>query len=312
MHSAYYTTPWLANDRLHRTSRVKRLLYWPGRRLLSGYASRLLSADLRQAVRPALVLPGRGMPLETRRRWAVARCRLRSATLLVQGTGTGWDLLSWARLRPRRIIATDLFEFADSWREIADYCRARFDVEVEFRQAPLEDHAFLPDASIDVCASDAVFEHCTDLGAVVRESFRILKPGGTLYAGYGPMWFGPGGDHFSGRGGLRTVFNHVLLSRDDYRAYFEAFLTPDEDFQSGGRYVELDLFSRLRTREYYRLFDSVGFAIDALIVEISRNALGFRARFPDLFRELREKYAGRCTEDDFLISANLVRLIKPG
>jgi len=42
--------------------------------------------------------------------------------VLVQGTGTGWDVISWARLRPRKIIATDMFPFEDSWEDITWYC----------------------------------------------------------------------------------------------------------------------------------------------------------------------------------------------
>src|SRR5262245_37684508 len=102
----YYTTPWLTHDRLHSTGHLKRAIYWSVRPLLSAYGARALSAELLKAFRPSLVLPGRGMPLETRRRWAVGGRSLRDCTLLVQGTGTGWDIISWARLRPKRIIAT--------------------------------------------------------------------------------------------------------------------------------------------------------------------------------------------------------------
>jgi hypothetical protein len=60
------------------------------------------------------------MPLESRRRWGTQYLRnIRDAIMLVQGTGTGWDVISWARLRPRKIIATDMFPFEDSWGEIA-------------------------------------------------------------------------------------------------------------------------------------------------------------------------------------------------
>lgn len=309
--STYYTTPWLEHDRLHQSGLLKCLIYWFTRPLLSAYAGRFLSNQTLKALKPALVLPGRGMPLETRRRWATARCNLPEATVLVQGTGTGWDVLSWARLRPKRIIATDLFDFSDSWNQISAYCWDQFAVEVEFRQAPLEDHSFLLDSSIDLCASDAVFEHCKDLKTVLNESFRLLKPEGTLYASYGPLWFSAGGDHFSGRGGLNHAFNHVLLSANEYHAYFQTFLHIDEDFQSGGRYVELDLFSYLRTEEYCQLFQMVGFHIDQLILEVSPTALAFQARFPDQFTQLGKKYVDRCSKDDFLINANLVRLIKP-
>jgi SAM-dependent methyltransferase len=231
--------------------------------------------------------------------------------VLVQGTGTGWDAASWAALRPAKVIATDLFSFAESWEEIARFCRDEFGVPVEFRQAPLEDHAFLADGAVDLCASDAVFEHCTDLAAVLAESRRLLRPRGTIYATYGPMWYAPGGDHFSGRDGLAAVYNHVALEPDAYKAYFDTQRRAEESFQSGGRYVELDLFSKLTTREYVAAYDAAGLKRDALIVELSPDALAFRKRWPDRFADILARNAPRCTTDDLIVKANFVRLRKP-
>lgn len=307
----FYKTPWLEEDRIHQTNLIKRIVYFFGRPLLSKYASRYLSSETIKGLKPSLVLPGRGMPLETRRLWGSALCNIKQATILVQGTGTGWDVISWARLKPKKIIATDLFEFKESWEQISIYCQDSFKVNVEFRQSPLEDHSFIADDTIDLCASDAVFEHCRDLKSVLKESFRVLKPGGSLYASYGPLWYSSGGDHFSGRGGVKNIFNHLLLDSEDYMKYFQEFLQTNEDFQSGGRYVELDLFSKLSTKEYYTLFQEAGFAINSLILQISPKALRFKSEYPELFMKLRKKFKHKCDVDDFLVSANLVRLIKP-
>ena len=306
----YYNISWLEQDKLHQTSIVKRLFYFFSRPLLSIYASQFLSPQTLKNLQPSLVLPGRGMPLETRRFWGSALCKIREATILVQGTGTGWDVISWARLRPKKILATDLFEFKDSWSEITHYCKKLLNVEIEFYKSPLEDHSFIKDESIDLCASDAVFEHCQDLKSVVKESFRVLKPGGSLYASYGPLWFCAGGDHFSGRGGLQNAFNHLLLDSEQYMKYFLSFLQNNEDFQSGGRYVELDLFSHLSTQEYCNIFQEEGFQIKDLILQLDPNSLAFKTEFFDNFRELCNKHTNKY-EDDFLISANLVRLLKP-
>ncbi|MEH2397495.1 class I SAM-dependent methyltransferase [Nostoc sp.] len=306
----YYNISWLEQDKLHQTSILRRLVYFFSRPLLSIYASQFLSPQTLKNLQPSLVLPGRGMPLETRRFWGSALCKIREATILVQGTGTGWDVISWARLRPKKILATDLFEFKESWTEIIHYCKEKLNVEIEFYQSPLEDHSFLEDESIDLCASDAVFEHCQDLKSVLKESFRVLKPGGSLYAGYGPLWFSAGGDHFSGRGGLQNVFNHLLLDSEQYMKYFLSFLQTNEDFQSGGRYIELDLFSRLSTQEYCNLFQKVGFQIKDLILQLEPKSLAFKTKFSENFRHLCNKYTNK-HEDDFLISSNLVRLVKP-
>ncbi|MEH2337580.1 class I SAM-dependent methyltransferase [Nostoc sp.] len=305
----YTKSPWQEQDKDSQTIGLKRLLYFIFRPLLSLYASKYLSKEILQILKPSLLLPGRGMPLEDRRCWGAYRCDIKNAVILVQGTGTGWDVISWARLKPKKIIATDLFEFKDSWTEIIHYCKEKLNVEIEFYQSPLEDHSFLEDESIDLCASDAVFEHCQDLKSVLKESFRVLKPEGSLYAGYGPLWFSAGGDHFSGRGGLQNVFNHLLLDSEQYMKYFLSFLQTNEDFQSGGRYVELDLFSRLSTQEYCNLFQKVGFQIKDLILQLDPKSLAFKTKFPENFRQLCNKYTNK-HEDDFLISSNLVRLVK--
>src|SRR6266404_3232981 len=189
MASNYFKQSWVAQEERSRTRIGKRVLYALARPALSIINSRTLSKETLKRFKPALVLSTRGMPLETRRIWAVKRLNVRSAVILVQGTGTGWDVISWARLRPRRIVASDLFDFTQPWQEIKDYCTRQFGVPVEFHQAALEDHAFISNGAIDLCVSDAVLEHCKNLVAVMRESFRILRPGGSLYATYGPLWF---------------------------------------------------------------------------------------------------------------------------
>jgi len=64
----------------------------------------------------------------------------------------------------------------------------------------------------------------------------------------------PGGDHFGERGGLKDIFNHILLDQEDYLKYLQKHKRDIEDFQSGARYIELDLFSRLRTDQYLAIY----------------------------------------------------------
>ena len=231
--------------------------------------------------------------------------------MLVQGTGTGWDVVSWASLRPRRIIAVDLFSFQDSWDQIRRFCGERYRVEIDFRAADLEDLSFLEAGSIDFIGSDAVYEHCRDLPAVIKESYRVLSPGGSLYASYGPLYFCAGGDHFSGRGGLNTSYNHLVLEPESYRAYVRQHTAAVEDVQEGARYLELGLFSYLTTEQYLQIFREANFGIKELILEISEPALKFQRNFPWEFRQVLEKCQGKCALDDLLIKAHLIILQKP-
>ena len=230
--------------------------------------------------------------------------------MLVQGTGTGWDVISWAKLRPRHIIATDMFPFEDSWEDITRYCYDHYKVRVDFRLSAIEDVSFLESNSVDFIASDAVYEHCRDLPGVMRESFRILKPGGSIYAGYGPLYYCAGGDHFSGRGGLENCFNHLRLDPEAYQQYLEAYQEEIEDFQGGARYIELNLFSYLTTRQYIDIYREAHFVVKGLILEISPDALRFKKLFSDKFDFIVNKYKDQCCQDDLLIKANLIILQK--
>jgi SAM-dependent methyltransferase len=270
---------------------------------------RLLNPRTIKSINPSLVLPERGFPLQTRRRWATHYEPLTGKTILVQGTGTGWDVITWAELKPVKIIATDLFNFEDSWNEIREYCLEHFGVEVYFYQAPLEDHSFIDSECIDLCASDTVYEHCTNLHKVMLETNRILKRNGYVYATYGPMWFCAWGNHFS-RGGSENAFNHLILDEQSYKLYYKKYLNQEEDFQSGGRYIELGLFSYLTTSEYLEIYRKTGFVVDDLILELSSQALSYAKKFPEQFASMADKLKNRCNRDDFIIKANLVRLKK--
>ena len=306
---SYHVADWQEQFEAYQTGLLKQFAYsamWP---LFNIEAKRWLTGATLRAHEPSAVLRERGFPIEARRRWALAHLDVRKSVILVQGTGSGWDVLTWARLRPKQIIATDLFAF-DAWDEISRYCAATWNVACEFRQATLEDLSFLADGSVDVCVSDAVFEHCRDLDAVLAETRRVLKPGGRLYAGYGPLWFCGGGDHYSGRGGLETLYNHLLLSPADYRAYVDEGRQHAEGFQDGYRYIELDLFSRLTTAEYLRAFRNAGLSIEALILELSSLGLQFRKAFPLRNRQVLDATTDLCAPDDLIVKSNLVRLTR--
>jgi len=307
MSTSFSVTDWQDHDRAARTPSWKRLAYRLARPLIGLEARRHLSAAAWRRWGVSWAFTQRGFPLEDRRDLAAVGTALAHATVLVQGTGSGWDVVSWAERRPKKIIAVDAWSFPQ-WDDIARHCRDRLGVSVEFHEAPLERCAFIADGVIDLCTSDAVFEHVRDLPAVLAESRRVLRSGGHLYAGFGPLWFAPGGDHFATRGGLDTIYAHIDREPDAYRAFFAGLKAPVEDFQSGGRYVELDLFSKLTVDEYLRDFRSARLRVDALIAEICPLALAYERRYPERVAALLTRHAGRITRDDLRTKALLVRL----
>jgi len=137
----------------------------------------------------------------------------------------------------------------------------------------------------------------------VREAFRHALGGrpGPVYLEFAPELFRDQVDEDA----------DPVLDPAAYRAYLEAHRAAVEDFQDGVRYLELDLFSRLTTREYLACYREAGFVVQDLILELSRQALAFKERFPGEFREIWATQAGRCAPDDLLIKAHLVVLRKP-
>src|SRR5664280_796874 len=114
MNIAYFQDDW--RHKIVPTPRWKRYIYKMILPLLSIGAERHLTGEYWH-LHPRRVIGRKGLPIEERREWVNRRHPIRGKTLLVQGTGTGWDVVSWARYRPAVIIGIDLFEF-DEWPAI--------------------------------------------------------------------------------------------------------------------------------------------------------------------------------------------------
>lgn len=293
------TGTWQQSLSSARSPAWKRLIYLAARPGLSSLAHRQLTGYASELT-ARWVLPGRGFGLEARRKWLDRRQTIRDSRLLVLGTGTGWDVVSWTAERPAHIIGADLFSFATAWQRISEQYPG-----VSFIAA---DSEALPIAlgSIDCVASDAFFEHCINLPAVLAAAHAALRPGGWMYASYGPMWFSAGGDHFSGIDGLASAFSHLELSRAEYASYVNKWRHLNTDAQSGPRYIDLDLFSRLRTSDYLALFDAAGFDLVDLVLEISTDAVAFRRRWPQRFAKIASDHD--VDHDDLILKTNIVLL----
>ena len=98
-------------------------------------------------------------------------------TVLDLGSGGGIDvLLSARRVGPTgRAYGLDM---TDEMLALANDNKRKSGIEnVEFLKGEIE-HIPLPDASVDVVISNCVINLSADKDAVLREAFRVLKPGG--------------------------------------------------------------------------------------------------------------------------------------
>jgi SAM-dependent methyltransferase len=98
-------------------------------------------------------------------------------TVLDLGSGGGIDvLLSARRVGPRgRVYGLDM---TDDMLALARANQAKAGASnVEFLKGEIE-HIPLPDDSVDVIISNCVINLSSDKGRVLREAFRVLRPGG--------------------------------------------------------------------------------------------------------------------------------------
>ncbi|HEX6348217.1 MAG TPA: arsenite methyltransferase [Candidatus Dormibacteraeota bacterium] len=93
------------------------------------------------------------------------------------GSGAGLDvLLSARRVAPGgHAYGVDM---TDEMLEVANRNKAKAGLDnVTFLKGTIEDIP-LPDATVDVVISNCVINLAEDKGAVIKEAFRVLKPGG--------------------------------------------------------------------------------------------------------------------------------------
>jgi SAM-dependent methyltransferase len=132
------------------------------------------------------------------------------------GSGGGIDVL----LSARRVGPTGKAYGVDMTDEMLDLARAnqrRAGVEnAEFLRGTIEDVP-LPDQSVDVVISNCVINLSTDKDAVLREAFRVLRPGGRFAVS--DVVF---------QGDLALVPNEVLESAEAWAGCIAGALVDDD------------------------------------------------------------------------------------
>lgn len=257
-----------------------------------------------------MTLPEKGLSFFARRKWVNKYISIKNSRILILGCGTGWDIGSWIHFKPREIIGIDLYNFSNCWQKIKKYASENnLSTKIDFYQADLAELNKFKFGKFDILASDAVFEHCKDLKKVMVTLYDLLNQDGIIYTSYGPLWYCWGGDHFSGRGGIENGYNHLLLDPTDYRNYYKQYLRELEfELQNGGRFIELDLYSKLSGVEYLDIYRQTGFQTRSLIVEFCANAIKV-LKNESLQKKLVQKFPG-LTIEDFFLKSHLVILSK--
>ena len=197
---------------------------------------------------------------------------IQGKSILIAGCGSGRDLSSWIKKRPSRILGVDYFNYHRAWEKLAK-CYGDGRLDLSFTQGSLDSLGEIKDDTFDIVGSDAVLEHLRDLPKALKEMYRVLKPGGILYAAYGPLWYCWGGDHISGYNGISSGYNHLVLDRESYEHYLNG-AGPFSPSQPDGRlFIQYDLFSYFRPTQYLATLQSIGFERDYLGMVVEPRAL---------------------------------------
>jgi SAM-dependent methyltransferase len=81
---------------------------------------------------------------------------------------------------------------ADSLAGAKSIAERRYrDLDITFAEIPIEQLT----GSFDVVMTNEVLEHVVDLAGCLEAVRSRLRPGGSFYAGWGPLWYSPTGGH---------------------------------------------------------------------------------------------------------------------
>ena len=217
-------------------------------------------------------LTGRGNEPEAHLRRTASMTPLAQADVLVLGAGGGAELSLWERQHPRSLTATDFFAAPREWEAHPG---------VRFAQTAVRALAFA-DASFDVVASTALFEHVDRVEDAAREMARVARPGGTVFANFGPLFYTYGGAHFEG------AYEHLWMTDEQLDAYLVARGIPLE-MEDGLRWLRNGMFSRLRYDDYLAIFRR-HFDLDHVVLAVSPPALRYKRAHPEAWAALTRRF----------------------
>ena len=211
---------------------------------------------------------------------------IRGRRVCLLGIGLGRELEFWAEYAPAQILGVDVLNFHSAWERL----RAGYpQLDLRFRRVAPGQLDGVEEGAYDILSSENVFEHVRDLGAVLDECARVLRPGGLLFSSFGPLWFTWSGDHFAATREDGDGFAHLRTDFATYKAALKQLPYRPGERADGRVWVLQDLFSFLRPRAYIEACQR-HFALLSVRAHLSIEALTWRAQHPDDFTALCQQH----------------------
>jgi ubiquinone/menaquinone biosynthesis C-methylase UbiE len=158
------------------------------------------------------------------------------------------------------------------------------------------------DSSIDAVLSISVLEHVHDLAGVLEELYRVLKPGGHVFAEFGPIWSSVWGHHLWLYHSDKVVdwdthplppYAHLLYSEVELLAWCETTFHDHELAKKICRYVfHSDEQNRLFFSDYEAIFAASPFEVVCVTgyPDFPVDGRYGHGDLGDVFRRLRTRY----------------------
>jgi ubiquinone/menaquinone biosynthesis C-methylase UbiE len=185
----------------------------------------------------------------------------RARKVLEIGSGRGPNVLTIAKYRGARFVyGVEIDEGLSLFS--AQMLEEHGIQNAEVLHADMSHLPTIEIGSIDVVFSSAAFEHIADLESVLKETYRVLKPGGVLHASFSPIWRAYYGSHLGHK--LPFPWTHLLFSEPTVRHTLERLRG---ELQESALYGGLN---KMRLHDYRRAVAASPFSDTARMYQTSR------------------------------------------
>lgn len=195
----------------------------------------------------------------------------RGKTVLDMGCGAAGKSMYYLSLGAERVVGVDIVERYEREAE-AFALKLGFGRRFSFICASADDLPF-PDGTFDTIIMNDFMEHVSDPEGALRESLRLIKPGGKIYINF-PPYYHPFGAHMSDV--IYTPWAHMFFSEKTLVKVYKELAAPLPD---GAERVALRIATDAKGREY------IGY-INKMTIKRFKRMLRELDIKPEFYREL--------------------------